>query len=206
MAWMMAKVAASVGDVLGMNKDNEHGSGSGSSGHGPTVQAMGQTGEMPLSMEDIPWAKKFMKKPPPEPEFRLETAPFDPRFPNTNQTKYCYQSYLDYHRCRKVKGEDYKPCEYFFKVYKSMCPNAWKTVQEAEFKLETAPFDPRFPNMNQTKYCYQSYIDYHRCRKIKGESYKPCEYFFKVYNSICPFAWVEKWDDQLSNGNFPGKI
>uniref|UniRef100_A0A4D5R9K0 Cytochrome c oxidase subunit n=1 Tax=Scolopendra viridis TaxID=118503 RepID=A0A4D5R9K0_SCOVI len=74
------------------------------------------------------------------------------------------------------------------------------------YKLETAPFDPRFPNQNQTKYCFQSFLDYHRCRKIKGEEYKPCEYFKRCYTSLCPFAWVEKWQDQLENGTFPAKI
>ncbi|XP_046659534.1 cytochrome c oxidase subunit 6B2-like isoform X2 [Homalodisca vitripennis] len=73
-------------------------------------------------------------------------------------------------------------------------------------KLETAPFDPRFPNTNQTKYCYQSYLDFHRCRKVRGESYEPCNYFKRVFTSMCPHGWVEKWDGQLEEGTFPGKI
>ncbi|XP_063843044.1 cytochrome c oxidase subunit 6B1-like [Scylla paramamosain] len=72
--------------------------------------------------------------------------------------------------------------------------------------METAPFDPRFPNQNQTKYCYQSYVDFQRCQKLKGDDYEPCQYFKKVFQSICPNAWVEKWDEQLENGSFPGKI
>ncbi|XP_045108461.1 cytochrome c oxidase subunit 6B2-like isoform X1 [Portunus trituberculatus] len=89
-------------------------------------------------------------------------------------------------------------------------------------QMETAPFDPRFPNQNQTKfpaagvvcgncelcgrYCYQSYVDFHRCQKLKGEEYEPCQYFKKVFRSVCPNAWVEKWDEQLENGSFPSKI
>merc|ERR1711911_324071 len=73
-------------------------------------------------------------------------------------------------------------------------------------KLETAPSDARFPNQNQTRYCWQSYIDFHRCQKIKGEAFAPCEYFKKVYTSMYPIAWVEKWDEQREQGNFPGKI
>ncbi|NEU33258.1 hypothetical protein GN156_21430 [bacterium LRH843] len=72
--------------------------------------------------------------------------------------------------------------------------------------LETAPFDPRFPNTNQTRYCYQSYLDFHRCQKVKGEGYEPCAYFKRVYTSICPNEWVEKWDTQVSEGNFAGHI
>ncbi|KAG8236581.1 hypothetical protein J437_LFUL015767 [Ladona fulva] len=73
-------------------------------------------------------------------------------------------------------------------------------------KLETAPFDPRFPNQNQTRYCYQSFVDFHRCRKVKGEKYAPCEYFRRVYRSMCPAAWIEKWDTQVEEGRFPGRI
>ncbi|KAK8724761.1 hypothetical protein OTU49_010912, partial [Cherax quadricarinatus] len=79
-------------------------------------------------------------------------------------------------------------------------------IMASNAKLETAPFDPRFPNQNQTKYCYQSFVDYHRCQKIKGEDYEPCNYFKKVFSSICPNAWIENWNDQLESGIFPGKI
>jgi len=86
-----------------------------------------------------------------------------------------------------------------------MSPSALKMSGE-EIKLTTAPFDPRFPNMNQTKYCYTSFLDHKRCVKLRGEDYSPCEYFKKVYTSICPFAWVEKWETQIEEGNFAGKI
>ncbi|XP_068203875.1 cytochrome c oxidase subunit 6B2 [Palaemon carinicauda] len=79
-------------------------------------------------------------------------------------------------------------------------------IMDSEVKLETAAFDPRFPNQNQTRYCYQSFVDYHRCQKIKGEDYEPCDYFKKVFVSVCPNGWVEKWGEQLENGTFPGKI
>ena len=36
-----------------------------------------------------------------------------------------------------------------------------------EGKMETIPFDPRFPNQNQTRNCWQNYVDFHRCQKIK---------------------------------------
>ncbi|XP_063915291.1 cytochrome c oxidase subunit 6B1 isoform X1 [Zophobas morio] len=72
--------------------------------------------------------------------------------------------------------------------------------------LKTAPFDPRFPNTNQTRYCYQSYLDYYRCQKIRGTDYKPCDYFKKVFHSICPNAWIEKWDSQREEGTFAGNI
>ena len=34
----------------------------------------------------------------------------DARYPNTNQTKHCWQNYVDYHKCILAKGEDFAPC------------------------------------------------------------------------------------------------
>lgn len=35
---------------------------------------------------------------------------FDARFPNQNQTKHCWQNFIDYHKCINARGEDFKPC------------------------------------------------------------------------------------------------
>ncbi|XP_033334008.2 uncharacterized protein LOC117224904 isoform X2 [Megalopta genalis] len=75
-----------------------------------------------------------------------------------------------------------------------------------DIKPMTAPFDPRFPNQNQTRYCYSSYLDFHRCKKRHSEEYEACKYFKKVYNAMCPNDWVEKWDEQIEQGTFPGNI
>ena len=56
--------------------------------------------------------------------------------------------------------------------------------------LRTAPFDARFPNQNQTKNCWQNFIDHQRCIKNRGEDYEPCQYFKKNFKSLCPVAWV----------------
>lgn len=103
-------------------------------------------------------------------------------------------------------------------------------MAQKQIKLETPPFDARFPNTNQTRNCWQNYVDYHKCIKAKGEGYEPCEYFKRVYTSLCPHAWVslhivfsnvcfiiflnnahhhiqvEDWDEQREQGSFPGKI
>ncbi len=57
---------------------------------------------------------------------------------------------------------------------------------------ETAPFDARFPNMNQTKHCYQHYVDFYRCQKKLGEGAHKCQYFKKVFSELCPTAWVSQ--------------
>lgn len=93
----------------------------------------------------------------------------------------------------------------YFSVKRKLLTMAPKAVEEITV-LKTAPFDPRFPNTNQTRYCYQSYLDFHRCEKIKGQGNDVCQYFKNVFTSMCPNAWVEKWDEQRSEGTFPGKI
>ena len=62
--------------------------------------------------------------------------------------------------------------------------------EKANIKIETAKFDARFPNCNQTKNCWQNYVDYQKCIKSKGEDFEPCEFFKKTYRSLCPIAWV----------------
>ena len=82
---------------------------------------------------------------------------------------------------------------------------------DSEPLSQTIPFDPRFPNQNQTRNCWQNYVDFHRCQKIKvikqilkyfkrnpcqGEEYEPCQFFKKNFATVCPNAWIEKWDEQ----------
>merc|ERR1711976_418073 len=74
---------------------------------------------------------------------------------------------------------------------------------EDNFKRDTAPFDARFPNTNQTKNCWQNYADFRRCQRIKGEDYEPCRYFQRAYMSLCQNSSIEKWDDLFDKGAFP---
>ncbi|MBZ3871225.1 Protein FAM71E2 [Sciurus carolinensis] len=84
-----------------------------------------------------------------------------------------------------------------------------ETQKPPKGKWTTPPFDPRFPNQNQTRNCYQNFLDYHRCIKNmnrRGKSTEPCEYYFRVYHSLCPISWVQRWNEQMRQGTFPGKI
>ncbi|CAG2117329.1 unnamed protein product, partial [Medioppia subpectinata] len=54
--------------------------------------------------------------------------------------------------------------------------------------------------------CYQNYLDYHRCQKVKGEQYEPCKWYKWAYTELCPVSWHEKWDEQRQEGIFPGRI
>lgn len=77
---------------------------------------------------------------------------------------------------------------------------------EGEEKPDTIKFDPRFPNQNQTRHCYQSFVDYHRCIKMRGEEYEDCQYYAKAYKVLCPSFWISKWEEQLQNGTFPSRL
>ncbi|XP_059194710.1 cytochrome c oxidase subunit 6B1 [Centropristis striata] len=83
-----------------------------------------------------------------------------------------------------------------------------ETVEKIK-NYRTAPFDARFPNTNQTRNCFQNYLDFHRCNKAlsaRDQDTAPCDWYQRVYKSLCPMSWVSKWDDQMEEGSFPGKI
>ncbi|UJR14003.1 hypothetical protein I4U23_001003 [Adineta vaga] len=70
-------------------------------------------------------------------------------------------------------------------------------------RVNSAPLDPRFPNVNQTKRCWVNYVDYHRCMELKNDE-KICGYFKHLYKDLCPAEWVSKWDDQVEREVFAG--
>lgn len=70
-------------------------------------------------------------------------------------------------------------------------------------RMSTAPLDPRFPNVNQTKRCWVNYVDYHRCMEMKNDE-KVCGYFKHLYKDLCPDEWINKWDDEMEREVFPG--
>lgn len=73
-------------------------------------------------------------------------------------------------------------------------------------KFSTAPLDPRFPNTNQTMACWQYYSDWHKCiamsleHTTEEESEKRCYYFKRLATHMCPFDWIQKFDDQIRDG------
>ncbi|GLT49069.1 hypothetical protein SLA2020_226520 [Shorea laevis] len=60
--------------------------------------------------------------------------------------------------------------------------------------LETKP---------QTRHCYASYVEYHKCLKEKGNNAPECEKFAKHYKSLCPNEWIDRWDRERELGTFP---
>ncbi|TFK05419.1 CTD small phosphatase-like protein [Platysternon megacephalum] len=76
-------------------------------------------------------------------------------------------------------------------------------------KNMSKPAKSRFPNQNQTRNCWQNYLDFHRCEKAmaaKGADTMCCQWYCRVYTSLCPISWVNAWDERWAEGTFPGKI
>ncbi|KAL2828831.1 cytochrome c oxidase, subunit VIb [Aspergillus pseudoustus] len=73
-------------------------------------------------------------------------------------------------------------------------------VETKPFKFVTG-YDARFPQQNQTKHCWQNYVDYYKCTTAKGEDFRPCRQFYYAFRSLCPKAWTDRWDTQ--RGTFP---
>ncbi|OJT09543.1 Cytochrome c oxidase subunit 6B [Trametes pubescens] len=125
-------------------------------------------------------------------KYVLQTAGFDARFPNTNQTRHwsvsspllssspstrsdvaprnhpfllhlnSFQNYTDYFKCIAAKGEDYAPCKQFKRAYNSLCPNEWVRG--------------RHPFSTLTSYA-----------------------------NLLPWQ-INKWDEQRENGTFPASL
>jgi len=55
----------------------------------------------------------------------FKPAEFNPRFPNTNQTKSCWAYFLEYQRCMNItekQGTNPDKCRRFRLAYLDMCP------------------------------------------------------------------------------------
>lgn len=80
--------------------------------------------------------------------------------------------------------------------------DSWKEKYR-EMAKNFIPYDPRFPNTNQTKNCQRNYVDYHRCLKAKNGDEDYCAWYKRAYQVLCPTEWYERWDEQMEKGVFP---
>lgn len=76
--------------------------------------------------------------------------------------------------------------------------------------LSTAPFDARFPNTNQTRACWQYYVDFNKCARAKegegGAEHPGCKKLHRLARIMCPGSWIEKWDSALEQGINPSDM
>ncbi|XP_068785321.1 cytochrome c oxidase subunit 6B2 isoform X1 [Struthio camelus] len=139
------------------------------------------------------------------------TAPFDSRFPNTNQTRNCFQNYLDYHRCMKTltaKHRDVTPCLWYFRVFKSICPTSW--VGRAGPGGGWGPGSLRpprpvpLPLHGSVSWACSSPSSWAWIRAGALARTGAC------CQALCPTrassSQIRRWDEQREEGTFPGRI
>ena len=84
------------------------------------------------------------------------------------------------------------------------------TVDSDTTLLTTAPFDARFPNTNQTRACWQYYVDFNKCSRAKADEGGPehpgCKKLQRLARIMCPASWIEKWDSALEEGRNPSDM
>jgi cytochrome c oxidase subunit 6b len=73
-------------------------------------------------------------------------------------------------------------------------------------EMWAAPYDARFPQCKKQRMCFTYFVDYHRCKELKGEDYAPCQFFKNVYMDVCPRFWVDKWHEWIDEGKFPARF
>lgn len=125
-----------------------------------------------------------------------QIAPFDARFPNTNQSKHCWQSYSDYYKCIDARGEEFTGCKQFMKTFKSICPTEWVRL------FFTSSFADGFVTLPIWKHKSPAVIRINEQDKDKGT----------LHSLLTPYCFsfsiqqVTKWDEQREEGTIPFKV
>ena len=133
-----------------------------------------------------------MANPLPSLHPQIETAPFDPRFPQTNQAKHCYTRYNEFHKCvpcasRRLDGTNQRPAS-----------NHPIAVVGSCLKMLTNIFPPSPPLLSFP-------FPHLRCKAQNGEDDEECEKYARYYRSMCPTDWVTKWNEEREAGTWPGR-
>ncbi|CAJ0570981.1 unnamed protein product, partial [Mesorhabditis spiculigera] len=81
-----------------------------------------------------------------------------------------------------------------------------ETHERAREFFWAAPYDARFPQIRKQRQCFAYFVDFHRCKELMGQDYKPCKFFQNVYKDFCPGFWVTKWNELIDEGRFPAKF
>lgn len=79
-------------------------------------------------------------------------------------------------------------------------------------KMRTTPPDARFPNVNQTRACWQNYIDYWKCVRLTSPSRSFddeegaaawCKGFWRAAQITCFSSTIERWEQARQDGISP---
>ena len=67
----------------------------------------------------------------------------------------------------------------------------YRMAEADDTKLPWTPqYDARFPFTNQTKRCWQNYVDFQKCSKKRDADDEVCVYYKRSYSALCPASWV----------------
>jgi cytochrome c oxidase subunit 6b len=69
--------------------------------------------------------------------------------------------------------------------------------------VRTTARDQRFTTQNQAPNCWNKYNEWLLCLKNTGDD-EGCKNMRQKADSICPYIWTEKWDEEREEGTFPG--
>ena len=96
----------------------------------------------------------------------------------------------------EIDSKTKRPSTYLDEAVRSLFPTV-QTEDEIEgadgivFSRRTpVPYDPRFPNTNQTKSCWFSYVSFRQCLLTHGEDDARCRYYKYKASVECPLKWV----------------
>lgn len=71
-----------------------------------------------------------------------------------------------------------------------------------KFKTLSLQPDPRFPNVNQTRRCWQLYIDWLKCLRQETGDFDPsqdvedrCGVLRRASRIACPAEWIDRWEE-----------
>jgi cytochrome c oxidase subunit 6b len=69
--------------------------------------------------------------------------------------------------------------------------------------VRTTPRDARFPAFNQAGHCWNRYNEWLVCVKQTKDE-EGCKSLRYMAMNVCPSLWTEKWDEERTEGIFPG--
>jgi len=67
---------------------------------------------------------------------------------------------------------------------------------------QTPAYNPHFPNTNQTKHCWSSFINFSQCAQLKGEDDEECLGFYNSARALCPEEWLDAWAEAKEESKF----
>lgn len=124
----------------------------------------------------------------------------------------------DFHRCNKAlsaKEQDTAPCVWYQRVYKSLCPISWVSSSDCTFQLKTNKGGKNNKLGAKTWRCFVelNLVTYQLFGADSGSEHRAAD---RIKRGLCLLTsdliisssppQVQKWDEQLESGSFPGKI